>query len=124
MLAYEQEAIQAENEGEEFEHFVPSSTILIENPAVEVNTTKVGDAVEDFLAFLYTDEAQQTFAKFGYRPVVDGAAEAAGVEFPTPEDLFTIEDLGGWPKVMTDFFDRDKGYVAEINKKLGVPTDG
>ncbi len=124
MLAYEQEAIQAEAEGGDFEHIVPDSTILIENPMATLDGTKAKEAVDAWVKFLYSDEAQQTFAKHGYRPVVDGAADAAGVAFPEPKDLFTIDDLGGWDAVMDDFFDRDKGYVADIEKKLGVSTDG
>lgn len=62
------------------------------------------------------------FVSYGYRPAVEAAA--ADANFPEPKDLFTIEEFGGWEKVMTDFFDRDKGYVADINKELGVPTDG
>jgi sulfate transport system substrate-binding protein len=124
MLAYEQEAIQAEGKGEDFEHFVPDSTILIENPAAVLDASKVKDAAQAWLDFLYSDEAQQTWAKYGYRPVVEGAAEAAGVDFPQPKDLFTIEDVGGWDSVMDEFFDRDNGHVAKIEKKLGVSTDG
>jgi sulfate/thiosulfate-binding protein len=123
MISYEQEAIQGEANGEEFEHFVPSSTILIENPVALTNNSENPEAAQAFLDYLYTVEAQDIFASFGYRPVVEGAGKGVA-EFPTPEDLFTIEDVGGWDKVMDEFFDREKGYVADINKKLGVPTDG
>lgn len=122
MLSYEQEAIQAEVAGEDFEHFVPDSTILIENPAAITSTTKESKAARAFLDYLYTPEAQKVFASFGYRPVVEEAAEV--VDFPEPADLFTIEEFGGWGTVMDEFFDREKGHVAEINKELGVPTDG
>ena len=44
--------------------------------------------------------------------------------YPTPSELFTIADVGGWPEVMEKFFDKDTGIVAEINKKLGVPLEG
>lgn len=122
MISYEQEAIQGEAAGEDYEHFVPDSTILIENPAAVISTSQNSDAARAFLDFLYTTEAQDIFASFGYRPVVEGAG--ADVEFPTPKDLFTIEDVGGWDTVMTEFFDRENGHVADINKRLGVPTDG
>ena len=36
--------------------------------------------------------------------------------------LFTIDDLGGWSKVNDEFFDPDKGSVAEIEKAAGVST--
>lgn len=130
MLAYEQEAIQAEAKGEDFEHVVPDSTILIENPIAVVDAAK-GDgaqghaaAVSAWMDFLYSDAAQQVFASHGYRPVVESAAATGGVEFPTPDDLFTIDDLGGWTKVTAEFFDREHGIVAEIEQGLGVATDG
>jgi sulfate transport system substrate-binding protein len=45
-------------------------------------------------------------------------------QFPTPKTLFTIDDLGGWDKVMTDFFDPAKGSVAKIEQDAGVSTAG
>jgi sulfate/thiosulfate transport system substrate-binding protein len=41
-------------------------------------------------------------------------------KFPTPSGLFTIRDLGGWTKINDEFFDPDKGSVAEIDKDAGV----
>ena len=43
-------------------------------------------------------------------------------EFPSPPGLFTIEDLGGWETVATEFFDPEDGIVAEIEGDLGVAT--
>lgn len=122
MIAYEQEAILGQDKGEEYEHFVPDSTILIENPAAITSSSKNADAASDWLDFLYTPEAQEVFVDYGYRSVVDGVDDDAG--FPEPKNLFTIEEFGGWDKVMTEFFDRENGHVAEIAKDLGVPTDG
>jgi sulfate transport system substrate-binding protein len=42
--------------------------------------------------------------------------------FPTPKTLFKIDDLGGWSKVNTDFFDPTNGSVAKIEQDLGVST--
>ena len=44
-------------------------------------------------------------------------------EFPSPTDLFTIEDFGGWETVTTEFFDPAEGSVAEIERNLGVATE-
>ena len=44
-------------------------------------------------------------------------------KFPTPPDLFTIADLGGWDKVTTEFFDPENGSIAEIEANLGVATE-
>ena len=44
-------------------------------------------------------------------------------KFPTPPGLFTIEDLGGWETVTTEFFDPENGSIAEIETNLGVATE-
>ena len=75
-----------------------------------------------FVEYLRSPAAQRIFAQEGYRPVDEKVL--AEFDFPQPKGLFEISDLGGWPKVMTDFFDKDKGVVAGINRELGVPVDG
>ena len=72
MLAYENEAIFAQQAGEELEYVVPAETILIENPVAVVNTSENPEAAQAFLDYLYTPEAQAVFASKGYRPVVEG----------------------------------------------------
>ena len=58
--------------------------------------------------------------KNGYRPVVDGVP--GGDEFPEPSALFDITKFGGWDKVNTEFFDPEKGVVAEIFQSQGKST--
>jgi sulfate/thiosulfate-binding protein len=119
MLAYENEAITAQQKGEDVDYVVPDQTILIENPAAV--TTDASPKAKAFLDYLTTPEAQKIFAEKGYRPVVKDAAP--DVSFPDPPQLFTIEDVGGWDAVMDKFFDRDSGIVAEIEQDMGVSTD-
>jgi sulfate/thiosulfate transport system substrate-binding protein len=121
MLAYENEAIFAQQAGEELEYVLPEETILIENPAAVVNTGESPEAAQAFLDFLYTPEAQAVFASKGYRPVVEGVE----TEFDSsgPAGLFTIEDVGGWPDVRTRFFDREESIFLDIENELGVPTE-
>jgi sulfate transport system substrate-binding protein len=122
LLAYENEAITAQQAGEELDYVIPDETILIENPiAVTTDAGKPKEA-RAFVDFLLTDKAQRIFAEKGYRPVKKGLVDEK--RYPTPKELFTIEEFGGWDKVMTDFFDKEAGIVAEIEKGLGVPTDG
>jgi sulfate transport system substrate-binding protein len=80
-------------------------------------------ATQDFVDYLYTDEAQQLWADNGYRPVVESVLKQNADEFPTPPDLFTIADLGGWDKVTTEFFDPENGKLAEVERELGVATE-
>jgi sulfate transport system substrate-binding protein len=121
LLAYENEAIAAQDAGEDVEYVIPDSTILIQTPIAA--TESADDSAQAFVDYEYTDEAQQLWADRGYRPVVESVLKANADKFPTPADLFTIDDLGGWDQVATDFFDPENGSVAEIETNLGVATE-
>ena len=122
LLSYENEAIFAQQNGEDLEYVVPDSTILIENPAAITSTTKHPKEAQAFLDFVRGDEAQKIFAENGYRPTLEGA-DTAGQDFPEPPGLFTIDDLGGWDEVLATFFDEENGVVTEIERDLGVSTE-
>jgi sulfate transport system substrate-binding protein len=121
LLGYENEAIKAENEGEDVEHIVPPSTILIETP-IAVTTSAPEPAAEDFLKFIWSDEGQEIWAENGYRPVNPKLVDTK--QFPTPPELFKISQFGGWGKVNDEFFDDETGSVAKIETELGVSTSG
>jgi sulfate/thiosulfate-binding protein len=121
LLGYENEAIKAENEGEDVEHIVPPSTILIETP-IAVTTSAPEPAAEDFLKFIWSDEGQEIWAENGYRPVNPKLVNPK--QFPTPPKLFKISQFGGWGKVNDEFFDDETGSVAKIETELGVSTSG
>jgi sulfate transport system substrate-binding protein len=119
ILSYENEAIFAQQNNQALDYTVPDSTILIENPVAVTKNTAHPKEAKAFLNFLYSKEAQTIFAKNGYRPL---SKDVTGFTFPTPAHLFTINDLGGWSKVTTAFFDPKTGSLAAIERKLGVAT--
>jgi len=121
LLGYENEAIKAENEGEDLEYVVPPSTILIETP-IAVTKEAPEPAAEDFLKFIWSDEGQEIWAEAGYRPVNPKLVDPK--RFPTPKELFKISQFGGWAKVNDEFFDDETGSVAKIETELGVSTSG
>ncbi len=121
MLAYENDAIFAQQKGQAIDYTIPDSTILIENPAAVTSESKHPKEAKAFLDFLYTPEAQKLYADNGYRPVVSGV-KSDKVTFTTPSGLFTIKDLGGWTTVTKDFFDPDTGIMAGIERSNGVST--
>ncbi|MHB8467993.1 MAG: sulfate ABC transporter substrate-binding protein [Acidimicrobiales bacterium] len=120
MIDYENDAIFAQQKGQSVDYVVPDQTILIENPVAVTATTKYPIQAKAFVEFLYSAAAQTIFAQNGYRPVLDGVAQAG--EFKTPAGLFTIADLGGWTAQNTKFFDPTSGVMAGIENKLGVAT--
>jgi sulfate/thiosulfate transport system substrate-binding protein len=119
LIAYENEAITAQQKGEELDYVIPDETILIENPVAV--TTDAPPTAQAFVDFLRTPEAQRIFGEKGYRPVDEKVL--AEFDYPQPASLFTIEDIGGWSEVMAKFFDRENGIVAKIEEDLGVSTE-
>jgi sulfate/thiosulfate-binding protein len=121
LLAYENEAIQAQEAGEDLEYVIPDQTILIENPIAVTTDSQNPEQAEAFVEFLRSPEGQQIFGEKGYRPIVEEVA--AEFDYPEPPRLFTIADLGGWETVNEEFFDSENGVVAEINREMGAPTE-
>jgi sulfate/thiosulfate transport system substrate-binding protein len=120
LLSYENEAIKAQDEGEDVDYVIPPSTILIETPIAV--TKDAPAAAQDFLDYIWSDAGQELWAENGYRPVNPKLVDPK--RFPTPKDLFTIDEFGGWSTVNDEFFDDETGKVADIEKELGVSTSG
>ena len=71
LLAYENEAITAQQKGEEVDYVIPDGTILIQNP-IAVTIDGTGRRGQAFVDFTRGDEAQKIFAEKGYRSVQRG----------------------------------------------------
>jgi sulfate/thiosulfate-binding protein len=122
LLAYENEAITAQRAGIELDYVIPDQTILIQNPAAVVTESENPEKAQAFLDWLVTPEAQEIYASKGYRSVLSELVDEQ--TYPTPDELFKIDEFGGWPKVNEEFFDPENGSVAEIERDLGVSTAG
>ena len=123
LLSYENEAIQAQRAGQKVDYVVPKSTIKIETLDAVTTEAKNPEAAQAFREFLRTEEAQRIWAENGYRPVVESVLAEYADDYPTPEKLFTIEDLGGWETVMAELFDLENGKITAIQRDLGVAVD-
>jgi len=121
MLAYENEAIFAQQNNQAIDYTVPDETILIENPVAVTKTSKHAEEAQAFLDFLWSDEAQKIFLDNGYRPVVEGVA--ADGDFPQPSGLFTIDDFGGWSDVIDKFFNTDGSVMLDVERSIGVSVE-
>jgi sulfate transport system substrate-binding protein len=121
ILAYENEAFFANQNGQKLEYTVPDETILIENPVAVTESSEHPEEAQAFLDYLRSEEAQRIFLENGYRPVnEDVAAES---DFPTPSGLFTIADLGGWPDVTDQFFNTDGSIMLDVERSIGVAVE-
>jgi len=116
-LAYENEALFAQQKGQPVQFVIPKATILIENPIAVTSTSKNKPQAQAFLKYLRTKPAQRIFAQNGYRPVVKGVTQ--GLNFPNRPQLFTIKYVGGWAKVEKKFFDPRTGVMARIQASSG-----
>ena len=85
---------------------------------VDSNVDKHGtrEVAEAFVKFLFTPEAQKDFAESGFRPVDQTVAKEYASQYPVVKHLFTVQDLGGWDKVQTEFFD-DGAIFDKITAK-------
>ncbi len=118
LLAYENEALFAQQKGQAVDYVTPDSTILIENPVAITANSKNPEQAKAFLDYLRVPAAQTIFAEAGYRPVVPGIESP--YPFPKPAALFTIADFGGWTDVSKKFFDPAASVMADVEKGIGV----
>jgi sulfate transport system substrate-binding protein len=107
-ITYENEVLVGRQAGQTYEYVVPRSTILIQNPValVDASVDKHGtrEAARAFVDFLWTPEAQRAYAQFGLRPVDPEVAKEVEAKFPRVEDLWTIDALGGWARVLEEIY--------------------
>ena len=117
LLAYENEAIQAQQAGADIQFVRPSATILIENPIAVLKGTQNptrGQGVRRLHphATRRRTSGPRTATARSCKSVFDKWAKT----FPVPKQLFTIRDVvkGGWPVVQPKFFDPNNGVVKQI----------
>ena len=120
-ITYENEVLVAQQKGEKLDLVLPHSSILIENPIALVDkyVDKHGNrkAVEAFITFLFTPEAQKVFAETGgLRSIDPSVAKETASRYPAVPDLFTIKDFGGWSQVTPKFFGNSGIYTTAIGQ--------
>ena len=117
LLSYENEALFIERGGDPVQHVTPPQTFKIENPVAVLGKSPNAAKAKAFNDFLYTPEAQRLWAEAGFRPVDASVAQEFAKDFPEPQRLWTIEDLGGWKAVNDSLFKKDVGSIAVIYDK-------
>jgi sulfate transport system substrate-binding protein len=122
LLDYESDAIAAEKAGDAVQYIVPKQTILIQTPIAVLAKSSHAPQAKAFVNWQWTAAGQAIWARQGYRPVLASVAKQYVSKFPTPAQLFTIDFLGGWKKVKTEFFDPSSGSITKIEQAAGVPT--
>ena len=121
LLDYESDAKLAESQGKPVYYLIPKATIEIETPLAVVKGSNQA-AAQQFVNWLYTPAAQTIWAQNGFRSVLPSVEKNFASQFPPRTQLFTIKYVGGWNKVIPQFFDPTNGIVAKIEQGLGVST--
>ena len=117
-ITYENEVMTAKKAGLPDEAVYPPSTIMIENPVavVDVNAKKhcVEDVANAFVDFLHTPDAKELYTSVGFLRSTDyQQAKKGGGDFPAIEDLFTVDDLGGWDQIAQTVFGEPDGVFTK-----------
>ena len=116
-ITYENEVLTAQDAGLDDEAVYPPSTVLIENPVaiVDKNVDEhcVRDVAEAFVAYLHTPEAKELYTDVGFLRSTDiKEAKKGGGQFPAIEDLFTVDEIGGWDALNEELFS-DNGIATQ-----------
>jgi sulfate/thiosulfate transport system substrate-binding protein len=120
LMAYENEAILARQNGEELDYVIPETTMLIENPGAVL--IDADPKARDWLAFVLSADGQRQFARKGFRPITDGVefGEVDGANdpsnpYPEVENLLTVaDDFESWDALSDTFFDEENGIVTKL----------
>jgi sulfate/thiosulfate transport system substrate-binding protein len=124
-MTYENEAILARQNGEDFEYVIPETTVLIENPGAVL--IEANPKANEWLGFVLSVDGQREFGRKGFRPTVEvtdlgeveGALDPAD-PFPEVTNLLTVaDDFGSWSELSTKFFDEEDGIVTQAIAKSG-----
>ena len=119
LMAYENEAILAHQNGEEFDYIIPETTMLIENPGAVLIDSE--PKTQEWLDFVLSVDGQREFALKGFRPIIEGVdyGEVVGANdpanpFPAVEHLLTVaNDFESWSALSEKFFDEETGIVTQ-----------
>ncbi|MCS6812461.1 MAG: sulfate ABC transporter substrate-binding protein [Cyanobacteria bacterium] len=125
LINYENEILLAQQRGQTADYIIPDVNISIDNPIaiVDKNVDKHGNraVAEAFVAYLFTPEAQEEFAKVGFRPIapVREQLKAYADKYPPVKTLGTVKDYGGWDQIQDKFF-ADGALFDQIQKAKGA----
>jgi sulfate transport system substrate-binding protein len=118
LITYELEGLLMKEAKAPIEIVTPQATIFSEHPAVVIdkNVTGAKRAVIDaFMAYLWSDEAQQAFVKYHFYSSTNDSFNEANTAFGHIEMPFTIEYFGGWDKAYPEVIEQI--FRDQVQKK-------
>jgi sulfate transport system substrate-binding protein len=109
LITYELEGLlMKENTKTPVDIVVPQATIFSEHPAVVIDRNVTADkraAVDAFMQYLSSEEAQRAFVKYHFRAVVDENLNKENKQLAEIQMPFTIDYFGGWAKAYPEIIE-------------------
>ena len=110
LITYELDAVLMKegNAATDAEIIIPEATILSEHPAVVIDrnvSAAERPAVDAFMQYLWSDEAQRAFVKFHFRSATNDALNQENKELATIKYPFTVDYFGGWDKAYPEIIE-------------------
>ena len=109
LVTYELEGLLMKQANALIDVVVPRSTIFSEHPVVIIDRNMdpvKRPAVEAFINYLWSDEAQKGFVKHHFRSATNEALDSENREFANIAQPFTVETFGGWPRAYPDIIEK------------------
>lgn len=108
LITYEQEAVYDKSRGRlKADVVIPRRTILSEHTLVVIDKNvhaRDRAAVDGLVRFLWSEEAQKIFVRYGFRSVREDL-NAGHPEFGRIEDPFHVADFGGWKRAKKEIIE-------------------
>jgi sulfate transport system substrate-binding protein len=109
LITYELEGLLMKQAGAAIEVVLPEATIFSEHPVVVVDrnvTPQERPVINEFIQFLWSDEAQKAFVQYHFRAVSNESLNEANKEFGQIKMPFTVEYFGGWSRAYPEIIER------------------
>lgn len=114
LITAENSAIDTQRHSAGVQIVVPPQTLRIDNQVAVVKSSTRPEEAAALVEYLYTPEAQRLWAETGFRPALPEIAAEFAADFPRPQKLWTIDEIGGWSQLDPKLYDPENGIVTKI----------
>ena len=118
LIAYENEAITAQQKGEDVDYVIPDETILIENPIAVTTEDAEPRRPAAFVDYLRSARGAEDLRREGL-PLGRSTTWSTPSTYPDPPGLFTIDEFGGWRRSATSSSTRRSRSWPRSSRSLG-----
>lgn len=109
LLLSEASATSMIRRGIAVEQVLPPQTLQMDFPIAVTNAGLKKAGASELVQFMYSPRGQQLWAGAGFRP----GTPLPAVQFPAPERVWTMADLGGWDLVGPRYFGAN-GLITKL----------